>query len=248
MTVRDTIARRLLRLAMASAEWRINRSTTVGRPLEASVSQSQPPVLLVHGFGNEPTSMHAIERSLRRDGFVVETIELPEYGCGDVHRDARLVLERVARIRAATGAAQVDVVGHSRGGLVSRTAQQLLDEDGSIGRVVTIASTNQGIRVGALGWIARLLVPSGVEQIRTLSVVSERLLATQDAFDLVSVGTIGHDGVVSPPSGMRIEGKPFLAVDEGRTIGPMSRIGHYRILRDDTSYEAIRSALLLPRR
>ena len=229
---------------MRFAEWRIGRVATLGRAL--TDRRERRPVLLVHGYGNAPSSMQAIERSLLRDGFVAETIGLPEHGCGDAMVDANLVVERVARIREATGAPRVDVVGHSRGGLVSRTAQQLVDQDRSIGRVVTIASTNQGIHVGLLGWVARFVVPSGVTQIRTLSDISERLLATQDAFDLVSVGTIGHDGVVSPPSGMRIDGKPFLPVDRGRTIGPLSRIGHYRILRDDISYEAIRDALLLP--
>jgi hypothetical protein len=86
-----------------------------------------------------------------------------------------------------------------------------------------------------------------MQQIRRGTTLIDELHRTRAGHDLVAVGTNGIDGVLVPASAARIDGVPFIAVDEGRTIGPMSRVGHYGILRDDTAFEAIRGALLRPR-
>ncbi len=230
---------------MRVAEHRIGAAAELGRPLAASADSA--PVLLVHGYGNNASSMRAVERSLARDGFDVFTIDLPKFGYGDAMADAAVVQARVAEIKALAGAANVDLVGHSRGGLVSRAAKQLLDTDGSIGRVVTVSSANQGIHLGPFDRLGALALPEGMQQIRRGTELVDDLHRTRAGHDLVAVGTNGVDGVLVPASASRIDGAPFLAVDEGRTIGPMSRVGHYGILRDDRSYETIRGALLLPR-
>ena len=191
--------------------------------------------------------MRAIERSLARDGFDVSSIDLPNFGYGDAMADAAVVQAKVAEIKARTGAANVDLIGHSRGGIVSRAAKQLLDTDGSIGRVVTVSSANQGIHLGPFDRLGALALPEGMQQIRRGTTLVDELHRTRGSHDLIAVGTNGVDGVLVPADASRIERAPFLPVDEGRTIGPMSRVGHYGILRDDRSYETIRGALLLPR-
>jgi pimeloyl-ACP methyl ester carboxylesterase len=231
------------RSMMRVAEHRIGNTGELGRPLERLATDASP-VLLVHGYGNSSASMRAIEKSLQRDGFRAFSLTLPEHGFGDAMSDAAVVGATIDEIRAATGAANVDIVGHSRGGLVARAWQQLLDEHGATGRVVTVSSANQGIELGAVDGIVGRALPDGMQQIRAGARLIDDLHATRGAYDVVAVGTNGIDGVLVPAAASKIEGAPFIAIDNGRTIGPMSRVGHYGILRDDTAYEAIRGALL----
>ncbi len=238
--------RAVVRRAMEVAEHRIGAAGELGRPLASPVTDA-PPVLLVHGYGNDSRSMVALSRSLERDGFRPFSIDLPEFGFGDAVADATKVRERVDEIVAQTGASRIDLVGHSRGGLVSRTAKQLLDDDGRIGRVVTLSSANQGVHLGPFDRIASAVIPEGMHQLRRGAKLIEDLRTTAAGHDLVPVGTIGVDGVLVPASAAQIPGRAFHAVDEGRRIGPFSKLGHWTILRDDVSYETIRGALMLPR-
>ncbi|MCW2960085.1 MAG: lipase class 2 [Thermoleophilia bacterium] len=228
---------------MRGAEARIDRVGTLGTPLAKPVGAETPPTLLVHGFGNTSSAFGAVQRSLERDGFRVTTIDLPNFGFGDAMEDARLVATRVDEIRAATGSDVVNVVGHSRGGLVARAAQQLLEQPSGIGRVVTLASANGGLHLGPLDRALGGALPEGMQQIRRGSSLITDLHATRGMADAVAVGTNGFDGVLAPAGSARIDGAPFRPVDVGRTIGPISRVGHYGILRDDRAFEAIRDAL-----
>lgn len=247
MGIHETAVRGTWRQVMRVAEHRIGAAGELGRPLAAKVGDTQPPVLLVHGYGNDSSAMRAIERSLERDGFRASAIDLPNFGFGDAAADARVVGAEVARIREATGSAAVDVVGHSRGGVVARLWQQQVQGGGDRGRVVTLASANQGLHLGPLDRVLAGALPDGMQQIRRGTALIDDLARGQAGHDTIAVGTRGVDGVLVPASAARIEGAPFIAVDEGRTLGPMSRVGHYEILRDDTAYEAIRGALMRPR-
>lgn len=245
MGIYESGVRTVWRGLMRVAEHRIGNVAELGRPLPAAARAN--PVLLVHGYGNDASSMAAVERSLTRDGFEVFTIDLPNFGYDDAMADAAIVRAKVAEIQASTGAATVDLVGHSRGGLVARAAKQLIDPDGAIGRVVTVSSANQGVHLGPFDRIGAIALPEGMQQIRRGTQLIDDLHRTRAGHDLVAVGTNGVDGVLVPASASRIEDAPFLAVDDGRRIGPLSRIGHWEMLRDDRAYEAIRGALLLPR-
>lgn len=246
MGIYESGVRTVWRGLMRIAEHRISQVQELGRPL-ASKANDAPPVLLVHGFGNDASAMAAVERSLVRDGFRPYTINLPSHGYGDAYADARLVGAKIDEIRALTGAETVDIVGHSRGGIVARTWQQLLDEAGTTGRVVTVSSANRGIHLGPFDRLAAAPLPEGMQQIRRGTQLIDDLGRTTGDHDVIAVGTNGIDGVLMPADTTRILGKPYISVDEGRTFGPFSRVGHWGMLRDDTAYEAIRGALLRPR-
>lgn len=230
---------------MRHVEHGIAKVDTLGTPL-AKPATDAPPVMLVHGYGNSGQAMGAMERSLVRDGFRPFRVELPNRGFDDAVADAAFVNAEANRIRLVTGSRTVDTVGHSRGGLVARTWQQKFQAPGSNGRVVTVSSANGGLHLGPMERLAGAL-PEGMQQIRRGSTLIDELAATRAGHDQVAVGTRGVDGILVPASSARIEGAPFVPVDVGRTIGPMSRVTHYGILRDDTAYEAIRGALLRPR-
>lgn len=237
--------RGIWRSYMRAVERRVQRVQVLGGPLERRAHPTQPPVLLVPGYGNEHASMGAIRRSLERDGFRAAAVTLPGLGFDDAVEDTRFLLERVRAVATETGSTEVDLVGHSRGGLVARAAQQ--QGGGIVGRVVTLASANQGLSVGMP--LARLL-PAGMRQIRADTPFMRDLRAFHGdgrGVDVVTVGTSGIDWVLAPASLTWLDGSPRLVIDEGRRLGAMSRLTHYSMLRDDLAYESIRAALLLPR-
>jgi pimeloyl-ACP methyl ester carboxylesterase len=187
--------------------------------------------------------MSSIRAGLTRDGFDAVTVELPERGMGSLTRDATLVAERATALSAAYGNRTVDIIGHSRGGIVARHAAALLANEGAeVRRVVTLSSANQGFELGVL----HRFMPEGMHEIRVGS-PAIRSLAEQGATqDLAAVGTRGFDGVLLPRSSAQIPGAPFAAVDDGRRALGVSSVGHYGVLRDGATYEALRGMLLLP--
>src|SRR6185295_8760784 len=57
----------------------------------------------------------------------------------------------IDEVRAATGAAEVDVIGHSMGGMVGRYYVALAGGDGVVRNLVTIGAPHTGTEVSALG-------------------------------------------------------------------------------------------------
>jgi pimeloyl-ACP methyl ester carboxylesterase len=76
-------------------------------------------VVLVHGILGDPTNFCILRRHLARNG--IRRFSSFAYRPGlDYQRIARDLAAHVEQVRKETGAAQVDVIGHSLGGLVAR--------------------------------------------------------------------------------------------------------------------------------
>jgi pimeloyl-ACP methyl ester carboxylesterase len=85
---------------------------------------ARPPVLLVHGFLGDPTNFLVLRTFLTTRG--VGTFASFAYGWRlDYQRLATRLGEAVDTLCSATGAPEVDVVGHSLGGLVARYLVEL---------------------------------------------------------------------------------------------------------------------------
>jgi triacylglycerol lipase len=86
------------------------------------------PVVLVHGtIGNENDYWQAVAPVLANDGYCVYTFTygmLPYTygfgGLGDVYTSAQQLGSFIQQVLAETGASQVDIVGHSQGGMLPR--------------------------------------------------------------------------------------------------------------------------------
>ena len=98
------------------------------------------PVMLVPGYNGTPDSLGVLAARLRASGRRVGVVALPDRGTVDLDLSARVL----GRAVDATGAARVDLVGFSAGGLVVRT---LLTEPGRAvrtRRVVLVGTPNHG--------------------------------------------------------------------------------------------------------
>ncbi|KIQ18225.1 esterase/lipase family protein [Rhodococcus sp. MEB064] len=131
-------------------------------PASCSPSGAHPrPVVLVHGtWVDGPDTWSTLAPQLGAEGYCVFTLEygyradpgsnlLQTYGGDDIAASSRELATFVDDVRARTGAEQVDIVGHSQGGVVAR---QYLKFDGGAGAVhtlVTLGATNHGTTFSA---------------------------------------------------------------------------------------------------
>ena len=100
------------------------------------------PVLLVHGYLCNSGYWRPLSALLRRVGISHLALDLEPLGAG-IDDLAQQVQAGVARLCAATGSAQVVIVGHSMGGLVARAYVRRYGS-AQVARVVTLGSPHEG--------------------------------------------------------------------------------------------------------
>ncbi|MFI9391033.1 esterase/lipase family protein [Streptomyces bauhiniae] len=105
-----------------------------------------PPVVLVHGFIDNRSVFVLLRRSLAQHGRQrVESLNYSPLTC-DIRTAAELLGRHVEEICERTGSAQVDIVGHSLGGLIARYYAQCLGGDVRVRTVVTLGTPHSGTR------------------------------------------------------------------------------------------------------
>jgi len=127
------------------------------------------PVVLVHGtYENRYNDFAAMSPALAADGFCVFALNYGDTddslasvppsikATGDIRRSARELGAFVDRVREATGAPQVDIVGHSQGGLMPR--RYLKDGGASAVRnLVTLGATHHGTTLDGIATLVDTL-------------------------------------------------------------------------------------------
>ncbi|MFE0645264.1 esterase/lipase family protein [Streptomyces sp. NPDC058877] len=186
-------------------------------PTPTAVGEGRRPVVLLHGFVDNRSVFVLLRRSLARHGR--DRIESLNYSplTFDLRAAAELLGRRVEEIRARTGHAEVDVVGHSLGGLVARYYVQCLGGDSRVRTLVTLGTPHAGTTVAPLADAHPL-----VRQMRPGSEVLQELAgpAAGCRTRLVSIWS-DLDQVMVPVETARID-HPDLLVHNVRVSG----IGH----------------------
>ena len=119
-------------------------------PSSPAQAATKDPVIVVPGFTTGPIVsvgyLPLVER-LRNAGYDVTLLVYPDYGLGDINANAQRLANTVASVRARTGAAKVDLVAHSMGGLVSRTYVKNLGGSTKVDSLITddVFGTEHGI-------------------------------------------------------------------------------------------------------
>jgi len=197
--------------------------------------QEKPgPVLLVPGYGGAEESLRALASRLRAAGRDATVVPLPGDGTGDLRVQSRVLGAAARAAVLRTGAASVDVVGYSAGGVVAR----LWVRDGGgrslARRVVTLGSPHHGTELAALaGSFAPDRCPQACQQLAPGSDLLRRLNTgdeTPEGPRWVSVWST-VDEVISPPESSRLEGALDVRV-QGVCAG--SRVEHGQLPTDPT--------------
>ncbi len=103
------------------------------------------PVVLVHGtFGDREHLLEALSYRLSQEGYCVFSLGYGNRATGPIQDSARQLARYVARVRTATGAAKVSLVGHSQGGLMPRYYIKSLGGWRYVDDLVGIAPSNHG--------------------------------------------------------------------------------------------------------
>ncbi|MGW6565952.1 esterase/lipase family protein [Streptomyces sp. NPDC054975] len=102
------------------------------------------PVVLLHGFVDNRSVFVLLRRSLLRNGrHRVESFNYSPLTC-DLRAAAALLGRHIEELRARTGHREVDIVGHSLGGLIARYYVQRLGGDARVRTLVMLGTPHAG--------------------------------------------------------------------------------------------------------
>src|SRR5258708_4894777 len=128
------------------------------------------PVILVHGtFANMDDNWQAASPVLVNHGYCVFAFNYggaspssPIQGTGDIGAGAQQLASFTATVLAATGAAKVDLVGHSQGGMMPRYYISFLGGAAKVDKLIALAPSNYGSTLDGLTTLAGLLGASSL--------------------------------------------------------------------------------------
>jgi triacylglycerol lipase len=100
------------------------------------------PVILVHGFTGSPSSMATLKSRFEAAGRQAFSID---YNSENNVTNAQQLATFVNQVKAQTGATQVDLVGHSMGGLSTRYYIKSLGGAANVAQYVSLGSPHYGV-------------------------------------------------------------------------------------------------------
>jgi triacylglycerol esterase/lipase EstA (alpha/beta hydrolase family) len=122
------------------------------------------PVILVHGtFADMSDSWQALSPLLYDKDYCVFALNygsyngsgsLGVYATGDIAQSATQLSTFIAKVRVATGASEVDIVGHSQGGMMPRYYINFLGGASNVHTLVGLAPSNHGTTLNGLFTLA----------------------------------------------------------------------------------------------
>jgi triacylglycerol esterase/lipase EstA (alpha/beta hydrolase family) len=134
--------RRLILAGLFLAVLSLGVFASPGRPSSAS---HVDPILFVHGYTSNAATWNTTIARFQADGW--EANRLFAYTFSSTQSNATIaqaVAQRVNEIKAATGAAKVDIITHSMGGLSSRYYLKNLGGAANVDDWVSLAGPNHG--------------------------------------------------------------------------------------------------------
>ncbi|MCL4449058.1 MAG: lipase family protein [Actinobacteria bacterium] len=121
------------------------------------------PVVLVHGtFANAAFSWQALSPMLADVGYCVYALNYGQtaesfgriFGLAPIEQSAGQLESFINKVLSSTGAAQVDIVGHSQGGMMPRYYLKFLGGAPKVHMLVGLAPSNHGTTASNIGTLA----------------------------------------------------------------------------------------------
>ena len=199
----------------------------------ADFARSHPesfPILLIHGFLGTRGSMYLLENRLRADGFCVFSFNLGMLNSRDIRRSAFLIRRKIERILADSPWEQIDIIGHSMGGLIGLYYIKKLGGNHRVRKLIMVGTPIRGT------WAAL----AGVATLGLWSTSSWQLLPRSRFLDELAQGPLppevevvsvaaARDWVCPPPS-TRMPGARSITVPMGHSSLVVSPAVYERLL------------------
>jgi len=215
-------------------------------PAAPASADPPDPVIIVAGTGSPAFANEPLAARLRADGYRTWIFELPGLGLIDINQSARALDRFADGVRAETGAARVDLVGHSQGGLVSRSYVRDFGGSGEVDSLVTLGTPHRGTYVANLATLVgfgNCLAIVACQQMTIGSAFLAQLNAGDDTIGSVRYTTIRSrfDEVVRPvDTATLFDGAVNVLV---QSQCPLRVVGHLGLILDGTVYSGVREAL-----
>jgi pimeloyl-ACP methyl ester carboxylesterase len=138
----------------ALVEWGAAAAAALARPLgfaplPGARGSGPRPIVVLHGYAMNRACFVPLAYRLARAG-LGPIVGFEYWSLGRTAAAARALGEFIDEVRAATGARDVDVIGHSMGGVVARYHVALGGGDGVVKTLVTIASPHRGTNMSRI--------------------------------------------------------------------------------------------------
>jgi triacylglycerol lipase len=207
------------------------------------VPQAAPgPVLLVPGYGGNVDSLQPLAAALRSAGRSVVIVEPLGDGTGDLRQQAEHLADVAERVREDAGAASVDIVGYSAGGVVARLWVREKGGAEMTRRVLTLGSPHHGTSQAALGAEFAGSCPPACEQLVPDSDLLRRINAGDEtpAGPLWATVRSTNDQVVTPVDSAALSGALNIVVQQ---VCPRAAAAHGDLPSDPVVVAALSSVL-----
>lgn len=182
-------------LREGAAKLLVNAAEVVGHPrtmdlMNAARSMGRAgtdalPVVIQGGLATDAYIYVPVARQLERAGFRVEINMVNWHGWDSIHNDARKLASTIKMTKAKYGVDQVQILAHSKGGVISRRHIQEMGGLDSVSQLVTVGSPHRPITPDV---VASMGMPSGANKIAELAagLVQKLPIKINGANDLIT--------------------------------------------------------------
>lgn len=216
--------------------------------LTAAPAAAAPPdpVIIVNGTFGPAFFYEPLAARLRHDGYRVFIFELTNLGTGDIANTARDLKTFADGVRAQTGAAKVDLVGHSQGGLVARQYVKFLGGSSTVDSLVSIGAPHYGTTIANIAEFFGGGNCIGIVACVQMGVGSDFLNALNAGDD--TIGSVRYtnlftfyDELVRPVANAGLRDGATNVLIQSQC--PFRVLGHIGLALDGTPYDGIHDAL-----
>jgi triacylglycerol lipase len=196
--------------------------------LAPGAAQANDPILFVHGWSSSASTWNTMIGRFQADGWTSAELRAFSYNTSRSNATtANTVAAQVADLRADTGAATVDIVTHSMGGLSSRYYLKNLGGTSSVDEWVSLGGPNHGTNT------AFLCGQTSCVEMRPNSTFLIALNSGDETPGAVNYGTWWSpcDEVINPDERVILS---------GATNAQTGCIGHSALRTDATVYGQVR--------
>jgi triacylglycerol lipase len=216
-------------------------------PAAPAAAAAPNPVIVVAGTFGPAFFYEPLAARLRADGYRVFVFQLTSLGTGDIAGTARDLRAFADGVRAQTGAAKLDLVAHSQGGLVARQYIRFDGGSSTVDKLANLAAPNYGTAVAniadffgagnCLGIVACQQMAVGSAFLATLNAGDD----TPGAVHYTDFYTVA-DELVRPVqnAALRSGGATNVLI---QSQCPLRVVDHVGLALDGTTYDGIHDAL-----